>query len=83
MGDWLKSTQVGLQIEIMRNRYLIGSYSAGQASDVSKLDPDIYPVIYGWNLTGAAKSVIGPIKIGISGSDRHQLLYDIRVGFEF
>ena len=82
-GDWLKSVQVGLQIEIFKNRYIIGSYSAGQASDANKLDPEIFPVIYGWNFTAAAKTVVGPIKIGISGSERHQLLYDIRVGFEF
>ncbi|HAC14939.1 MAG TPA: hypothetical protein DCE78_03200 [Bacteroidetes bacterium] len=83
MGDWLKSAQAGLQIEMMRNRFLIATYSAGQASDVSKLDTELYPVLYGWNLTAAAKTVIGPIKIGISGSERHQLLYDIRVGFDF
>jgi hypothetical protein len=67
----------------MNNRYLIASYSAGQESVVNKLDPDIFPVLYGWNLIAATNTVVGPIKIGISGSEKHQLLNDIRAGFQF
>jgi NTE family protein len=82
-GEWLKSAQIGAQIQIFHNRFLIPSIAIGQVSAVGEFDPKLNPLIYSWSLVGAAKTVVGPVKIGISGSERHNLLYDIRVGFEF
>lgn len=82
-GEWLKSAQIGAQIELFKNRFLIPSFAVGQASPVGEIDLELYPLIYSWSLVGAARTVVGPIKIGISGSERHDLLYDLRVGFDF
>lgn len=82
-GEWLKSAQIGAQIEIYNNRYLIPSVAIGQVSPLGEIDFELNPLMYSWSLVGAAKTVVGPIKVAISGSERHNLLYDIRVGFEF
>lgn len=82
-GEWLKSIQFGTQIEFHKNRFLIPSIALGQVSPMGEIDMELYPLIYSWSLVGAARTVVGPIKIGLSGSERHDLLYDIRVGFEF
>lgn len=82
-GEWLKSAQVGAQIKVYNNRYLIPSVAIGQVSPMGEIDFELYPLMYSWSLVGAAKTVVGPIKVAISGSERHNLLYDIRVGFEF
>jgi NTE family protein len=82
-GEWLNSIQLGAQMELIKNRYVSPSVYLGQSSTVGNLDPEIYPIIYSWGVVGSAKTFVGPIKIGLSGSRRHKLLYDIRVGFEF
>jgi len=82
-GEWLKSAQIGTQIQIFKNRFLIPSVAVGQVTPLGEIDLELYPFNYSWSLVGAAKTVVGPIKIGISGSQRHELLYDIKVGFEF
>lgn len=82
-GEWLKSVQFGTQIELFHNRFLIPTVAIGQVSPVGEIDMELYPLIYSWSLVGAAKTVVGPVKLGLSGSKRHHLLYDLRVGFEF
>ena len=82
-GEWLKSAQIGTQIEVYKNRFLIPSFAIGQVSPKYEVDMELHPLKYSWSLVGAAKTVVGPVKVAISGSNRHHLIYDISVGFSF
>lgn len=82
-NEWIKSMQLGIQIEMWRNRYLTATGVAGQASELHDVDTARFPMMYGWSLAAAAKTVIGPVKVVLHGSERHALLYDIRIGFNF
>lgn len=82
-GEWLKSAQFGLQLEVHKNRFITVRGTVGQPSDLYNVNMDQYPLIYGWSVSGAMKTIIGPINIALHGSDRHSILYDINVGFAF
>lgn len=82
-GDWVKSVHLALRYEFMRNRYITTQVNAGQASKIDSVNPDMFPIYWGWGVSAAAKTVIGPIRLTLSGSERHALLYDVSVGFDF
>lgn len=83
VNDWIKSVQAGLQWEVKSNRFLLARVNAGQVSTVSDFSPDSYPIYLGWGITAATKTIIGPISVTFSGSERHAILYDVQVGFRF
>lgn len=82
-GEWIKSVKLGLQSEIMKNRFLLTSIHAGQVSTVENFSLDDNPIRFGWNVTAATRTVIGPVKVSLSGSSRYSVLFDIRIGYDF
>lgn len=81
--DWVKSVHLGLQYEIMSNRYLQARGNVGRASQWNNFDFIENPFLVGWGLSAGMNTVVGPVKVTLSGSKRNPILYDIRVGFNF
>lgn len=82
-GEWLKSAQLGMQIEVLRNRFITARGTVGQSSGVNEINLEQHPLLYGWSLSAAMKTVIGPLTVAVHSSDKHSLLYDIKIGFTF
>ncbi|MCH8495895.1 MAG: patatin-like phospholipase family protein [Balneolales bacterium] len=81
--DWIKSAQLGFQYEILSNRFLQARGNVGRASKWNSFDFEENPLLIGWGLSAGMNTVVGPVKVTLSGSKRNPVLYDIRVGFNF
>ncbi|KPP95124.1 MAG: bifunctional autotransporter / phospholipase [Bacteroidetes bacterium HLUCCA01] len=81
--EWIASLQTGLQLEFMDNRFVKVKGYLGRASAFNNIDLQEYPLISGWSLSAGLNGVVGPVRITLSGSSRHALHYDFRIGYNF
>lgn len=81
--EWISSAQIGLQYRLTNTRYFILRGNAGRVSPFQNMQFDDFPVLDGWGVTAAISTLIGPIQLTFSGSERHPILYDIQIGFDF
>jgi NTE family protein len=81
--DWVTSAQLGLQAELLPNRYIVLHGNAGRAAPYQNTDLKAHPVLFGWGVSAGLNSIVGPVVITLSGSKRNPILYDFRVGFNF
>ncbi|MCB9502478.1 MAG: patatin-like phospholipase family protein [Deferribacteres bacterium] len=82
-GNNLQAASIGLQWEIMRDKFITALLNSGTTLDSWKLDSDLGKYVGGFALGIGAATPFGPMQIQFSGSRRHAMLVYISVGYNF
>ena len=83
MGKSLQALQLGLQYEIMPNRFVLWRWNIGNTFEQWQLRVKRRRFVTGVGLTLGAPTIIGPVELTIMGGSRHSLLANFNIGYKF
>ncbi|MEX2639803.1 MAG: patatin-like phospholipase family protein [Balneolales bacterium] len=80
-GESVVALRGDLRYEIMNQRYVLFGGNAGNTFDKLTLDHDRFR--FGWNVTLAANTMLGPVSLTFMGSKRRPILLEFHAGYRF
>ncbi|KAA3620159.1 MAG: hypothetical protein DWQ05_05365 [Calditrichaeota bacterium] len=82
-GTNLQALTFGLQLEVLRDKFITAQVNSGNVFDTWKIDTDIDRYFSGFSLGLGAATPFGPLEITLETSRRHALLTHICIGYRF
>ncbi|MFU8860012.1 MAG: patatin-like phospholipase family protein [Cyclonatronaceae bacterium] len=82
-GTRIKWIQAGLRYEIIEQTYIQPTFNVGNTEDPGNLDLTSQSYHWGWGISFGMQTMIAPVQLILSGSDRHNLQIGFSIGIVF
>ncbi|MEX0994526.1 MAG: patatin-like phospholipase family protein [Balneolaceae bacterium] len=82
-GRNIQMISTGIQFEIARHRFIRFDFYAGNTLDNWNWNVTDLTLKTGYSLSAGILTILGPVEVMLSGSRRHNLLFELQVGYEF
>lgn len=82
-GNNAQFLQLGIQFEILSNKYILFRWNAGNTFDVWKIDFENNVYLTGSGFTLGTNTFLGPLEFSIMRSSRHNTLTHLNLGYKF
>lgn len=82
-GTGIKWIQAGLRYEIIEQTYIQPTFNFGNTEDLDELNLTEQYYHWGWGLSVGMQTLIAPVQLILSGSDRHNLQFGFSIGMVF
>jgi len=83
LGENLQFLQLGLQVELIPDVFVLGRINAGNVFDDFRIDFNPHRFKFGAGLTLGALTPLGPVEFSLMSSRRHPVMTHLNIGFKF